>query len=542
MSKDRGLSLDREDLDAQLQAAADKQKKKKRKKIIRRIIVIAIALLLVLAIGIGIIVAVFAGKAKGQTVNVTHASEGELVQEVKVTGSIQSDNVQHYYSPAAIEVDDVVEVGTFVKKGDPIVVFDKNSYEVALKQLELKDKIEENSYQSTVSDANSVQNKYWQAKNDINKYQALVDENQAIIDKYEDKESDAYKFFYINGQTQLQIEASTQSGLNERISAILAAKEMQGGVLTAEQQSQLEVLQAELATSQTTYKNVQKQMEICQKELTDATQALAENKANLNAAKNEAEAYSNQIGNKYDQENRDLNGELNTLKSGSAYDELAKYTNGCLVAPFDGIVTAVYVSEGMTTSAVGNEIVTFASVDEVSINFSLNKKDLTKVKEGQKAVITILDNEYSGTVSQISRMASVSSSGSSSVAATIKIDNPDDNIYLGVEGKAVITTANIDKCMKITAEAINIDSEGYYVYVVNDMNIVEKKPVEIGVSSDDEVEIISGITKDDKVISFVSSSVFEGATVIPVDEDELNAAMAGLMGNQSDVSISVTNN
>ena len=38
MSKiqDKGLSLDREDLDAQLQAAADKQKKAKRKKKIRR--------------------------------------------------------------------------------------------------------------------------------------------------------------------------------------------------------------------------------------------------------------------------------------------------------------------------------------------------------------------------------------------------------------------------------------------------------------------------------------------------------------------------
>ena len=152
--------------------------KKKRKKIIRRIIIAAIILALVLIIGIGIIIAVVSSKAKGQTVTVVHAKEGELIQEVKVTGSVQSDNVQHYYAPASIKVDKVAELGSFVKKGDPIVIFDKESYEVALKQLELRDKIEENSYQSTVTQANNTQNKYWQAKNDINKYQAIVDEKQ----------------------------------------------------------------------------------------------------------------------------------------------------------------------------------------------------------------------------------------------------------------------------------------------------------------------------------------------------------------------------
>lgn len=537
MSKDTGLSLDREDLDAQLQAAADKQKKKKRKKIIRRIIIAAIILALVFIIGIGIIIAVVSSKAKGQTVTVVHAKEGELIQEVKVTGSVQSDNVQHYYAPASIKVDKVAELGSFVKKGDPIVIFDKESYEVALKQLELRDKIEENSYQSTVTQANNTQNKYWQAKNDINKYQAIVDEKQAIVDKFNDEESDVYKFLNINGPTQLQLEATKQSMLGDKISAILAAKEMQGGILTDEQQAELDVVQAAFAESQNISKNIQKQMEMSKNEFADASAALSENKVKLETAKSQAESYSNLIGNQYDQENRDLNGELNTLKSGSDYEELAKYTNGCLLAPFDGIVTGVYVSEGMTTSITGGEMVAFSSIDEVSIGFSLSKKDLTKVKEGQEAVITILDNEYKGKVTQISRMASIGSSGSSSVSAVIKVENPDDNIFLGVEGKAVITTATVNNCIKIASEAINIDSDGYYVYIVNDLNIVEKRAVEVGITTDGDIEVISGITTDDKVVSYVSSSVFEGAVVVPIDQDEINAAINGALSEYMSISV-----
>lgn len=537
MSKDKGLSLDREDLDAQLQAAADKQKKKKRKKIIRRIIVAVIILALLFVIGLGILIAVITSKAKGQTVSVTHAQEGELIQEVKVTGTVQSDNIQHYYAPASIKVDKVAEVGSFVKKGDPIVIFDKESYEVALKQLELKDKIEENSYQSTVTESNTTQNKYWQAKNDINKYQALVNEKQAIVDKFNDEESDVYKFLNVNGPTQLKLEAAKQSMLSEKISAILAAKEMQGGVLTAEQQAELDLAQTEFTESQNVSTNVQKQIEMSTKELSEASAVLSENKLNLETAKSQAETYSKLIGNQYDQENRDLTGELNTLKSGSDYDELAKYTDGCLLAPFDGIVTAVYVSEGMTTSITGGEMVAFSSIDEVSIGFSLSKKDLTKVKEGQEAVITILDNEYKGKVTQISRMASIGSSGSSTVSAVIKIDNPDDNIFLGVEGKAVITTATVDKCVKIASETINIDSDGYYVYIVNDINIVEKRAVETGITTDSEIEVISGITTDDKVVSYVSSSVFEGALVTPIDQDEINAAINEALADYMSISV-----
>ena len=142
------LSLDRENLDAQLEAAAQKRKKQKRKKIVVRIIIIAVIIVIVLAIA-GIIIGIMASKkAMDKVVNVTHAEDQEITQEVKLSGTVQSDNVQHFYSPTAIKVESVVEIGTFVKKGDPIIKFDKESYDLALKQLELTDKITENNYQT----------------------------------------------------------------------------------------------------------------------------------------------------------------------------------------------------------------------------------------------------------------------------------------------------------------------------------------------------------------------------------------------------------
>lgn len=526
--KDESFSLDREDLDAQLQAAADKQKKAKRKKKIRRIIIIAIIVVIVFVIGIGILIGVLAGKNKPSMVQVTHARNEEITQEVKISGSVSSDNVQHFYSPTAIKVESCVPVGAFVKKGDAIITFDKESYDNALKQLELNDKISDNSYQSTVTDMNDIQNKYWQAKNDQTKYQALVDENQATVDKYENKESSEYKFLYENGPAQLAMESRKQEPIQQRLTELAAMEELTG-TLNDEQNAERMALMTALGESMTVYGNVQKQMEIYQKEYTDAKTTLLENQQKLSTAKAEVESYSNAIGNKYDQENRDLTGELNSIKTGSAYDELAKYTNGCLVAPFDGIVVASYVSEGMTTSAVGAEIATFASTDDVSVEFSLNKKELAKVEEGQKVDIKVLDYEYTGTVERISRMANASASGSASVSAVISIDNPDDNIYLGLEAKCVIETGHKDLCLTVPSECINIDSDGYYIYTVDDMNTVQKNRIEMGLTSEDRTEILSGVTEEDALVKIVTGDVFEGATVMTVDSDEMDDAMADFM-------------
>jgi RND family efflux transporter MFP subunit len=247
------------------------------------------------------------------------------------------------------------------------------------------------------------------------------------------------------------------------------------------------------------------------------------------------------LGNSYDRENTKLSGEISTLKTGSEYEDLQKYENGCLIAPFDGIVTASFVSDGMTTSAIsGTEIVTFASIEDVSVTISVSKKDLAKIKEGQKVTVTILDKDYEGEVTRIARMA-VMSGTTSSVSAVIKVKNPDDSIYLGIEAKNVIITAHEDSCIQIPSESVNVDSEGYFVYIVNDMNIVEKRRVEIGISSESFTQIKEGITEDDKIVSFVTSTVREGAVVVPVDEDQMNALMGGVTGEDgAEVTVETT--
>ncbi len=541
------LSLDRENLDAQLEAAAQKRKKQKRKKVVLRIIIIAIIVVIALVIG-GIIIGVMAAKkAKGQMVNVTHAEDQEITQEVKLSGTVQSDNVQHFYSPTAIKVESVVEIGTFVKKGDPIVKFDKESYELALRQVELNDKITENNFQSNVASNNTVLSKLAQAQADVAKYQAEVNEKQAAVDNYGD--NDSINKLNKDVQTQIALEQGNIAYCEAEIENLWVAYKIQIGYDSLsqgdaeqaeknfEQLADVKALREKIAYSNTVIKNVSGMLSDKSESLAEAKQKLAEAQSKLETAKAQVESYKASAGNDYDRENLQLQGELNTLKSGSEYEELQKYKDGCLIAPFDGIVTASYVSEGMTTSLAGAEIIEFSSINDVSVAINISKKDIEKIKEGQDVKVTILDKDYEGEISRISRVA-ISGGGTTSVSAVIKIKNPDDDIYLGVEAKNVIVTAHKDSCLTLPSESINVDSDGFFVYTVNDMNMVEKKPVEVGVSSEDRTEILEGITADDKVVTYVTSVVKEGAIVVPIEGDDLTSAMGGIGGN---IGITVTN-
>jgi len=538
------LSLDREDLDAQLEAAAQKRKKQKRKKVIIRVVVIAIILLLALLVGAIIIGVVVSQKAQSKIVNVSHVENSDLTQEVKISGIVQSDNIQHFFAPVALKVESVVEVGTYVKKGDPIITFDAESYELALKQVELNDKITENNYQSSVANNNNTLSKLAQAQADVVKYQAEVNERQAIVDNYD--ENGNMNQLNKDIQTQIGIEQGNIAYYTEQIEALWVAFKLQVGYDSLSQgeaeQKKLEFekipevieLREKIAYSNQVIQNVSGMISDKTESLAEAKANLAESKSKLESAKAQVESYKQASGNGYDRENLQLQGELSTLKSGSEYEELLKYENGCLVAPFDGIVTKSFVSEGMTTSITGSEMIEFSSINEVSVAVSIGKKDLSKIKEGQKVKVTILDKDYEGKVSKIARVAIAGNNGAANVSAIIKITNPDEDIFLGIEAKNVIETAHEDDCMCLASESVNVDGEGYFVYTVNDMNIIEKKRITVGITTEDKTQIIEGVDDGDKVVSYVTSIVQEGATVVPVDQDEMNKMIEAMNQNASD--------
>ena len=176
-------------------------------------------------------------------------------------------------------------------------------------------------------------------------------------------------------------------------------------------------------------------------------------------------------------------------------------------ADFNGIITELEVNEGYVTEA-GTKLMKLESSDNVRVNISLSKYDLAKVELGQKAEVTISGQTYEGTVSKINRMAQQNDSGTRLVAAQVHVENPDDNVYLGIEGKVVILAQKSENTLIVPIAAVNVDQEGDFCYVLRD-GLVTRQVVTTGLSDVNNIEIIDGLEEGDIVFT-ASSGLMEG--------------------------------
>ena len=114
-----------------------------------------------------------------------------------------------------------------------------------------------------------------------------------------------------------------------------------------------------------------------------------------------------------------------------------------------------------------------------------------------------------------SNQAAVSSA---SIMATIHIDNPDENIFLGVDAKVTIQAAEARDVLVLPTEAVNIGKDGTFCWVYED-GIMKKRSITIGVTSDDCAEITQGIDEGEQVIPDPGNHE-EGDTITVIEKQE----------------------
>lgn len=190
-----------------------------------------------------------------------------------------------------------------------------------------------------------------------------------------------------------------------------------------------------------------------------------------------------------------------------------------IVSPMDGVVIGEPVTDG-TMAVQGNSnptvIMRIADLSRKQIFAKVDETDIGSVRVGQKATFTV--DAYNGktftaTVSKISQtdmdnswnISNSSSSSSSSSAAviyysvTLDVDDPEGLLMPSMTARVEIETANKDRALAVPLSALKTDKNGTYVIVIKDDGTTENRYVETGIYGDEFVEIINGLSENEKV-------------------------------------------
>ena len=188
-----------------------------------------------------------------------------------------------------------------------------------------------------------------------------------------------------------------------------------------------------------------------------ASSDLADLQSDLAAQKSIAEADSTSLT-KEEKEKLRLTNNLTELDAKSAKELVAEGKKG-IKADFNGVISKTAVQQGATVTQ-GMELFTLQSTDKVSVDINVSKYDYAKVKEGQTADITIGDKKYTGKVTKISHLATTNEKGSTLISATVSIDKPDEDIFLGVDAKVKIYAEKAENVVTLPAGVVNIGKDG----------------------------------------------------------------------------------
>ena len=436
------------------------QKKKRKKRIIGGVIAAALVLFIVSRV---------LTPAALPVVMVRSAENGTVKQTIDTSGTVKTEQQKTYFAPLAAKVEACKgQEGDAVEAGQVLLTYDAQDLENRKKEAALQNDEAYYGYQNTMDKNSKDTSEYSRSSHDVEILEQQVENAKAEVRALKQ---------YLTDMGCFLREAQNDNHKN-------LAEEYQAKIDQAT--NQLAVKEEELAEFQS---DLSEQKGI--KNSTESTMMTADAKKQAEAAK-----------------------ELQALKSAEVTDAVAQVSDG-IKADFAGIVTGVKPVDGSNVEN-GGELFTVSSIEKVCVDVSFSKSDLEKIEEGQKAVATIAGKQYEGTVTRISRAAAKNEKGASIIQGEIHIDNPDTDLYLGVDARVMVEGNKAENVVMIPVEAINIGKDGSFVYVVTD-GMVQKRMVTAGISSDEYTEIKKGLEVGEQVIISVDAGIEEGMAVNPVE-------------------------
>lgn len=260
-------------------------------------------------------------------------------------------------------------------------------------------------------------------------------------------------------------------------------------------QTQLNAKQVALSVAESSYQRLAKlytQKSTSLNELDNARNTLALAKANLEESK--AKIQLAEIA-------------VNTAKTNLSYTKI--------IAPIDGVIVSVPVSEGQTVNANQSSptIVQVADLSQVLIKFEIAEGDIAQVKVDQAVSFNTLaepNRRYRTKIQSLDPALTkltdnnyVEQSANNEAVyyyANAQVANPDQSLRIGMTVQGKITIFEKHNVLLVPNSAIKKRQGKSVVDVLENGKSVERN-IEIGISDGQSSEVLSGLNEGEQVIT-----------------------------------------
>jgi len=192
-----------------------------------------------------------------------------------------------------------------------------------------------------------------------------------------------------------------------------------------------------------------------------------------------------------------------------------------IVSPIDGVVLSLPVKKGQEVN-IGTLLVLIGNPDDLQIETGINEVDAALLAVGNRVEISnraLLSEPLPGTVEYISPMAEMvatSQGEQSQVKIRIGMDEVQGTEQLkpGYNVNLKIIVNQKEEATVIPLEALVENGDKNLVYVVGQDGLIQEREVEVGLSNELFVEILSGLEVGEQVVLSPNELIKDGVKVI----------------------------
>lgn len=445
---------------------------KQREKMGKRLAALAVSAALTLAAGCGgpaLPAEAPAEEPKAIEVRTTSAGYGTIDRQTEFVGRVEAaESIKVYATSQAKVLETYAVPGQHVEKGQLLFELDTENLETMAETARLQ-------YEAAVSGANTtiIQSKNaYDSAGDM--YSTLKDSRDAIEDAYE----------------------AAQRNLNQANAALKAAQD--AGTIGEE----LAKLQKAQVTAQMAYEQAKNAYIQNYDKLDEQV------RSSLKSLVTARDTYKNTKGDEEEGITGTVQSQIDLAKI--SYDNAVKSLSEAKVyAPVSGVVSARNVSASDMASPGAPAYIIDQDNTAPMIAFNLSEDGANALTVGSPVTVSYNGRDYSAQITELSNTANPQTG---LYAAKAQTDEPLGTSRSGGVVKVKASTAKAENALLLPLELLEYDENQPFVYVYRDGTAV-RVDVTVGISSAEEVVILSGLSPDDQIITTWHPDLKDGAAV-----------------------------
>lgn len=181
-------------------------------------------------------------------------------------------------------------------------------------------------------------------------------------------------------------------------------------------------------------------------------------------------------------------------------------------APFAGTLVDLQVEQG-EVAAPGQPIGRLLVLDPITVSVSVTDRDVGSLKVGDVANVTTAGspNSVEGKVARIEPAADLRTR---TFLVEVDVDNPERSLLPGMIATVAFSPRGGGETLMLPQDLLVTKLEGNGVFVVDTSSIARWRPLILGKVVGDQVEVLQGIARGERIVSVGQRGLSDGDKII----------------------------